>query len=179
MFPHFAEMAKDRFPEWLKQPTRLNSFTLGRAGGEQHFIASIHLQPDTSEYVYRLLEGNHYINSNPSRRDKVYKLPVATHIDALPISWLLWDERGSWYVFPEDPNMLVPRLTGFFAALFCFGSLARYYPRQWISLIEGRDSLAVQVVDRFINLAIEEVPFLVLNELSDKYIKLGPTIKML
>jgi hypothetical protein len=107
-----------------------------------------------------------------------YLSPELDKSEGQPLSRLVEDHTGQFFIYPCGEEPQVPRLAAYLAIAFALGFLARYRPRHWAVLISGTKSPAVHVIRRFMYLAFDEFPALALCELSDEHIRFSKTWKM-
>ena len=178
-FPSAYALVEYRYPGWLCRPIPLNSVRVNAVSAPDQFVLQVGFQEMPARAVSRLLD-EHFDGSHPAgeRTGKIFTQRAAASPDGLPAPWLLQDTPGGWFVYP-DPWKLVPRLASFFLLSFCFGFLARYRPRQWGRLVQGGESMAVQIIDHLLRVAMDEVPLLALRELRDRHTTFGPSWHML
>jgi len=67
-----------------------------------------------------------------------------------------------------DLNLAFPALTSHFLLMFLLSRLARYEPREWGKIIEGKSSPAIYPIRKFLQASARRFPNLILNELFGK-----------
>jgi hypothetical protein len=168
--PDLARLADSRYPGWPGRPLQLAGVRFQEPGTGAGWKVVVQptapLQREAellARQGWQLLEDGQFATA-------IYSDP-----DQLPLEHLLRDFAGAWYLYEDEPFVLLPRIAAFLAFGFCLGFLARYRPKRWAELVSGSKSNAVHIIRRFSYLAFEEVPVLVLGELLNSAVSLGPS----
>lgn len=74
------------------------------------------------------------------------------------------DINGQKY-FLSKPAECIPETAAYFVLLYCLGTVARYFPDQWIRAIEGNVGIA-EVIDTLLNVVYRKFPNLILDQLT-------------
>lgn len=169
--PDLGKLARDRYPGWPETALELAGVDFqepGRGAGYKVILRS--KQPLQHEAEQLTLQGWQTLENGQ------FASAIHTSPDQLPLEHLVRDFTGAWYLYETDePFLLLPQIAAFLALGFCLGFLARYRPKRWAELVSGSRSNAVHVIRRFSYLVFEEFPILVLGELLDSAVLLGPS----
>jgi hypothetical protein len=74
------------------------------------------------------------------------------------------DINGLKY-FLSKPAECLPETASYFVLLYCLGTVARYFPDQWIRTIERNVHIA-EVIDTLLNIVYRKFPNLILDQLT-------------
>ena len=168
--PDLGKLADSRYPGWPDKPLELAGVDFQEPGtGAAYKVILRPKAPLGKEAEQLAIQGWQPLENGQ------FASPVCEDPDQLPLDSLLRDFTGAWYLYEDEPFLLLPQIAAFLAFGFCLGFLARYRPKRWAELVSGRSSNAVHIIRRFSYLVFEEFPVLALGELLDSAVSLGPS----
>lgn len=76
-------------------------------------------------------------------------------------------------------NLAFPALTSHFLLMFLLSSLARYRPEEWGKIIEGKGSVEIYPIRKFLRVSARRFPNLIINELFGKIFIFNPGARVM
>lgn len=168
--PDLGKLADSRYPGWPDKPLELAGVDFQEPGTGAGYKVILRPKEPLAKEADELASQGWQALENGQFASAIHK-----DSDQLPLKHLLRDFTGAWYLYDDEPFLLLSQIAALLAFGFCLGFLARYRPRRWAELVSGRRSNAVHIIRRFSYLVFEEFPVLALGELLDSAVSLGPS----